>query len=190
VNAVNIDRRVMMSGTVAAVLGLCNLRSAAAPASELDLIVSLVGDPDGYIDAVLYAQFRTEAAKVAPDGDGVAEVARYASSFGDLLLHKALSEALWDSTERSLTKQQVVRTPQLEVAEGAIRASETRTGKTRLSLYLEQTPKLLEAASKQSWAMLDGRAYTFIRSNVLTMRGSVDARIYRLAALFDPATKD
>ena len=179
----NIDRRVMMSSTVVAVLGLGNLRLAAAPASDLDRIVSLVGDPDGYIDALLYAQFRTEAAKVASDGDGVAEAARYASSFGDLPLHKALSEALWDSAERSLTKQQVVRTPQLEVAEAAIRASETRTGRTRLSLYLEQTPKLLQAASKQSWAMLDGRAYTLIPINVLAMRGSVDARIYRLAAL-------
>jgi hypothetical protein len=186
VNTLSVDRRVMMSSTVAAVVGLGNWRLAAAPASELDRIVSLVGDPDGYINALLYAQFRSEAAKVAPDGDGVAEVARHASSFGDLLLHKALSEALWDSAERSLTKQQVVRTPQLEMAEAAIRASETRTGRTRLSLYLEQTPKLLEAASKQSWAMLDGRAYTFIRSNVVTMRGSVDARIYRLAALFAP----
>jgi hypothetical protein len=184
VSGLSVDRRVMMSSTVAAVLGLGNWRLAAAPASELDRIVSLVGDPDGYIDALLYAQFRSEAAKVAPDGDGVAEVARHASSFGDLLLHKALSEALWDSAERSLTTQQVVRTPQLEMAEAAIRASETRTGRTRLSLYLEQTPKLLEAASKQSWAMLDGRAYTFIQSIVVTMRGSVDARIYRLAALF------
>jgi len=186
VNTLSVDRRVMMSGTVAAVLGLCDLRLAAAPASELDRIVSLVGDPDGYIDALLYAQFRTEAAKVASDGDGVAEAARYASSFGDLQLHKALSEALWDSAERSLTKQQVVQTPQLETAEAAIRASETRTGRTRLSLYLEQTPKLLQAASRQSWAMLDGRAYTFIPINVLAMRGSVDARIYRLAALFAP----
>jgi hypothetical protein len=185
-DAVNIDRRVMMSSTVAALLGLDNLRSAAAPASDLDRIVNLVGDPDGYIDALLYAQFRTEAAKVAPDGDGVAEAARYASSFGDLLLHKALSEALWDSAERSLTEQQVVRTPQLETAETAIRVSETRTGRTRLSLYLEQAPKLLQAASKQSWAMLDGRAYTFIPINVLAMRGSVDARFYRLAALFAP----
>jgi hypothetical protein len=183
---VHIDRRVMMSSTVAAMLGLCDLRLAAAPASELDRIVSLVGDPDGYIDALLYAQFRTEAAKVAPDGDGVAEVARYASSFGDLLLHKALSEAFWDSAERSISKQQVIRTPQLEAAEAAIRSSERRTGRTRLSLYLEQTPKLLAAASKQSWAMLDGRAYTFIQSVVVTMRGSVDARIYRLAALFAP----
>jgi len=170
VNTLSVDRRVMMSSAVVAVLGLCNLRLAAAPASELDRIVSLVGDPDGYIDALLYAQLRSEAAKIAPDGDGVAEVARYASSFGDLLLHKALSEALWDSAERSLTKQQVVRTPQLEVAEAAIRASETRTGRTRLSLYLEQTPKLLEAASKQSWAMLDGRAYTFIQIKVLTIK--------------------
>jgi hypothetical protein len=183
---VNINRRVMIRSTLVTVLGLCNLRLAAAPASELDRIVSLVGDPDGYIDASLYAQFRTEAAKIAPNGDDVAEIARYASSFGDLLLHKTLSEALWDSAERSITKQQVVRTPQLEAAEAAIRASETRTGRTRLSLYLEQTPKLLEAASKQSWTMLDGRAYTFIQSNVLTMRGSVEARIYRLAALFAP----
>jgi len=186
VNALSVNRRVMMGSAVVAVLGLCNLRLAAAPASELDRIVSLVGDPDGYIDALLYAQFRTEAAKVASDGDGVAEAARYASSFGDLQLHKALSEALWDSAERSLTKQQVVQTPQLETAEAAIRASETRTGRTRLSLYLEQTPKLLQAASRQSWAMLDGRAYTFIPINVLAMRGSVDARIYRLAALFAP----
>ena len=162
------------------------IRLAAASAPELDRIVSLVGDPDGYIDALLYEQFRAEAEKVAPDGDGVAEVAQYASSFGDLLLHKTLSEALWDSAERSLTKQQVARTPQLDAAEAAIRGSETRTGRTRLSLYLEQTPKLLQAASKQSWAMLDGRAYTFIQINVLNMRGSVDARIYRLAALFAP----
>jgi len=112
----------MMSSTVAAVLGLCNLRLAAAPASELDRIVSLVGDPDGYIDALLYAQFRTEATKVAPDGDGAAKDARYAGSFGDLLLHKALSEALWDSAERSLAEQQVVRTPQLERSEAAIPA--------------------------------------------------------------------
>ena len=183
-NTQSVDRRVMMSSTVAAVLGLCHLESAAAPASELDRIVSLVDDPDGYIDALLYAQFRSEAAKVAPDRDGAAEVARYASSFGDLALHKALSEALWDCAERSLARRQVVRTPQLEAAEAAIRASETRTGTTRLSLYLEQTPKLLQAASKQSWAMLDGRVHTFIHRTVLTMRGSVDARIYRLAALF------
>jgi hypothetical protein len=183
---VNIDRRVMMGGTLAAVLGLGNLRSAAAPASELDRIASLVGDPDGYIDALLHAQFRSEAAKIAPDGNGAAEVARYARSFGDLQLHKALSAALWDSAERSLAKRQAVRTPGLEEAEAAIRASEASTGRTRLSLYLEQTPKLLEAAGKQSWAALDGQVHTVIQSHVATMRGSLDARIYRLAALFAP----
>jgi len=189
VNASSISRRAMLGGTAGAVLGLWTLpaAAAAAPTSTLDRVVSLVGDPDGYIDQALHAQFRIDAAKIAPDGNGAAEVARYAALFGDLGLHKAHSEALWDCAERSIASGRVVRTPRLDEVEAAIRVSEATTGRTRLSLYLEQTPKVLEAASKQSWAMLDGRAHTFIDIHVMEMRNSLDARIHRLAALFAPS---
>ncbi len=181
-------RRAMVVGAVAAILGLCLRRGDAAgsASSELDEVVSLVGDPDGYIDAQLHAQFRAAAAKVAADRDGAAEAARYAESFGDLALHKAHSEALWRSAGQSLEKQRVVRTAELDAVESAVRASEARSGRTRLSLYVEETPRMLAAAAKGSWASLDGRSHTFQAVHVAEMRGSVEARAHRLAALFQP----
>jgi hypothetical protein len=178
-----------VAGAAAAFLGLCVRRGDAGQgtkSSELDGVVTLVGDPDGYIDAQLHVQFRPAAAKIAADRDGAAEAARYAASFGDLTLHKAHSEALWRSAGQSLAAQRVVRTPELDAVEQAIRASEARSGRTRLSLYVDETPRMLAAAAKGGWATLDGRSHTFLDIHVAEMRGSVEARAHRLAALFQP----
>jgi hypothetical protein len=181
-----LARRAVVMGAAAAVLGFCLRRSDAA-GSELDDIVRLADDPDGYIDAQLHAQFRATAARFAVDRDGAAEVARYAQSFGDLAFYKAHSEALWQSAGQSLEKQQLVRTAELDAVESAIRASESRSGRTRLSRYLEETPRMLAAAAKGSWASLDGRVHTFTAVHVAEMRGSVEARADRLAVLFQPS---
>ena len=186
----DLTRRAAVAGAATAIFGLCLRRGDAgqgSKSSELDDMVMLVGDPDGYIDAQLHAQFRAAAAKIAAYRDGAAETARYAASFGDLALHKAHSEALWRSAGQSLAAQRVVRTPELDAVEQAIRASEARSGPTRLSLYVEETPRMLAAAAKGSWATLDGRSHTFLDIHVAEMRGSVEARAHRLAALFQPS---
>jgi hypothetical protein len=177
-----VTRRILVIGTAAVIFTPLWARTnmAQSARSELEEIVRLVGDPDGYIDAELHARFFAAAG-------GGTEVTRYAASFGDLDLHKAHSAALWHSAELSLANQRVTRTPELDAVESAIRASESKGGRTRLSTYVEETPKALSTAARGSWTTLDGRQHVFQYINIAEMRGSVDARAYRLAALFQPA---
>jgi hypothetical protein len=67
-----------------------------------------------------------------------------------------------------------------------ISESEKKTGSTRLSDVMEATGRMLTAASKGSWTVLDGRNYVFTEIDIINQLGAMAAQAHRIGALFSP----
>src|SRR6202030_2108940 len=109
-----------------------------------------------------------------------------AAAYGDLALRRRHWQALWESAMRSFQAKQVVWVPALEQVNKDILESEKKTGPTRLSDVMEVTGRMLKAASKGSWTVLDGRNYVFTEIDIITQLGAVAAQAHRIEALFSP----
>jgi hypothetical protein len=95
-------------------------------------------------------------------------------------------QALWQSALRSFEAKKVVSVPALDEVIKEIVESEKKTGRTRLTDLVEATPRMLKAASEESWAKMDGSDYTFIQIEIIDQLGAVAAKAHRIEALFSP----
>jgi len=183
-----IDRRRLLAASAATACFALARHPAfgVTPQSPTPMneIVDMVTDAEGYIDAPLHARFREVAA--AGGNDAEAEVRRYAASYGDLTLRRRHWQALWESAMRSFQAKQVVSVPALEQVNKDIAESEKKTGRTGLSDVMEATGRMLTAASKGSWTVLNGHNYVFTEIDIVTELGAVAAQAHRIRALFSP----